>query len=183
MAADLGVDRIVCPCGATEKYKADDYKKGVDNLREAGEIGKQFHTVLMVEFMRSSTFIGTLPTSLRMTREAAHPNVRAMFDFYHFWSGLSKFEDMEMIHTGEIYHVHFQDVPDIPRELLDNTTRGVPGEGVSPLGRILKTLAAKGYKGPLSVELFYPDIQNADPYEVARRIREKAEPVMRAAGV
>jgi sugar phosphate isomerase/epimerase len=183
MAADLGVDRIVCPCGATEKYKADDYKQGVDNLREAGEIGKQFHTVLMVEFMRSSTFIGTLPTSLRMTREAAHPNVRAMFDFYHFWSGLSKFEDMEMIHPGEIYHVHFQDVPDIPRELLDNTTRGVPGEGVSPLGRILKALAAKGYKGPLSVELFYPDIQNADPYEVARRIREKAEPVMRAAGV
>ena len=49
--------------------------------------------------------------------------------------------------------------------------------------RILRALAAKGYSGPLSVELFYPRYQNADPYEMASRIRGKAEPVMRAAGV
>jgi 2-keto-myo-inositol isomerase len=183
MAAELGVDRMVCPCGATEKYAADDYKRGVDNMREAGEIARQIPITLMVEFMRGSTFIGTLPTSLRLTREAAHPNVKPMFDCYHFWSGLSKFEDLELIHTAEIPHVHFQDVPDIARELLDSTTREVPGEGVSPLPRILRALAAKGYSGPLSVELFYAHYQNADPYEMARRIREKAEPVMRAAGV
>ena len=183
MAAEMGIDRLVCPCAATEKYTPDDYKRGVDNIREAGEIGKQFRVTLMVEFMRSSTFIGTLPTSLRLTRDAAHPNVRPMFDFYHFWAGLSKFEDLELIRPGEIHHVHFQDVPEMPRELLDNTTRGVPGEGISPLPRILQALAAKGYKGPLSVELFYPDIQKTDPYEMARRIREKAEPVLRAAGV
>jgi 2-keto-myo-inositol isomerase len=183
MAAELGVDRLVCPCGTTGKYTADDYKRGVDNMLEAGEIAKQIPITLMVEFMRGSTFIGTLPTSLRLTREAAHPNVKPMFDFYHFWAGLSKFEDLELMRTGEFLHVHFQDVPDLPRELLDSTTREVPGEGISPLPRILRALAAKGYSGPLSVELFYPRYQNADPYEMAARIREKAEPVMRAAGV
>jgi 2-keto-myo-inositol isomerase len=183
MAAELGVDRLVCPCGATEKYTADDYKRAVDNMREAGEIARQIPITLMVEFMRGSTFIGTLPTSLRLTREAGHSNVKPMFDCYHFWAGLSKFEDLELIHTGEILHVHFQDVPDIPRELLDSTTREVPGEGISPLPRILRALAAKGYSGPLSVELFYPHYQNTDPYEMASRIREKAEPVMRSAGV
>jgi 2-keto-myo-inositol isomerase len=137
----------------------------------------------MVEFMRGSTFIGTLPTSLRLTREAAHPSVKPMFDCYHFWAGLSKFEDLELIHTGEILHVHFQDVPDIPRELLDSTTREVPGEGISPLPRILRALAAEGYSGPLSVELFYPHYQNTDPYEMASRIRDKAEPVMRSAAL
>ena len=59
----------------------------------------------------------------------------------------------------------------------------MPGEGISPLPRILRALAAKGYSGPLSVELFYPHYQNADPYEMVSRVREKAEPVMRAAGV
>jgi 2-keto-myo-inositol isomerase len=152
-------------------------------MREAGEIARQIPITLMVEFMRGSTFIGTLPTSLRLTREAGHSNVKPMFDCYHFWAGLSKFEDLELIHTGEILHVHFQDVPDIPRELLDSTTREVPGEGISPLPRILRALAAKGYSGPLSVELFYPHYQNTDPYEMASRIREKAEPVMRSAGV
>jgi len=183
MIAELGVDRMVCPCGTSEKFTAEDYQRAVDHLREAGEIAKQSRVTLMVEFMRGSTFIGTLPTSLKMTRAAAHPNVRPMLDCYHFWAGLSKFEDLDLIQSGEIHHVHFQDVPDIPRELLDNSTREIPGDGVSPLPRILRKLAEKGYAGPLSVELFYPHLQNGDPYEVARRIREKAEPVMRAAGV
>lgn len=183
MISALGVDRMVCPCNTHEKFTPDDYKRSVDHFREAGEIVKQFRMTAMVEFMRGSTFIGTLPTALRMTREAAHPNVRPMFDCYHFWAGLSKFRDLELINQGEIHHVHFQDVPDLPRELLDNGTRNVPGEGVSPLPEILRGLSAKGYAGPLSVELFYPELQGGDPYEVARRIREHAEPVMRAAAV
>jgi 2-keto-myo-inositol isomerase len=181
--AALGVDRMVCPCAATEKYTADDYKRGVDNLREAGDVVKPFGIVAMPEFMRGSTFIGTLPTSLRLTRAAAHPNVKPMFDFYHFWAGLSKFEDIELIHAGEIHHVHFQDVPDMPRELLDSTTREIPGDGVSPLERILQGLQKKGYSGPISVELFYPKYQKADPEQMAAEIRRKAEPIMRRAGV
>ena len=183
LAAELDVDRLVCPCGTTEKFTIDDYARGVDNLREAGEIVRPMGITAMLEFMRGSTFIGTLPTSLRMTRQVAHPNVRPMLDCYHFWAGLSKFEDLDMLHDGEIHHVHFQDAPDIPREQLDNSTREIPGEGVSPLVRILRKLAEKGYRGPLSVELFYPRFQNGDPYEVALQIRRSAEPILRQAGV
>jgi sugar phosphate isomerase/epimerase len=67
--------------------------------------------------------------------------------------------------------------------LLDNTTRLIPGDGVSPLVRILRKLAEKGYSGALSVELFLPEFTQGDPYEVAKRIREKAEGVMRQAKV
>lgn len=181
--AALGVDRMVCPCGPTEKFALDDYKRAEDNLREAGEIVKPYGVVAMLEFMRGSTFVGTLPTSLNLTRAAAHPNIRPMFDCYHFWAGLSKFDDLELIRPGEIHHVHFQDVPKVPRELLDNGTRDIPGDGVSPLVRILQALKRKGYSGPLSVELFYPQLQKGDPYEVAAEIRRKSEPIMRQAGV
>jgi 2-keto-myo-inositol isomerase len=183
LAAELGVDRLVCPCGTAEKYTNDDYTRGVDNLRETGEIVRLLGITAMLEFMRGSTFIGTLPTSLKMTRQAAHPNVRPMLDCYHFWAGLSKFEDLALLQDGEIHHVHFQDVPDIPREQLDNGTRDIPGEGVSPLAAILRKLAEKNYRGPLSVELFYPYLQKGDPYEVASRIRRKAEPILEQAGV
>jgi sugar phosphate isomerase/epimerase len=118
-----------------------------------------------------------------MTRAAAHPNLAPMFDCYHFWSGLNKLEDMDLILPGEIGHAHFQDVPDMPRELLDNSTRVIPGDGVSPLTRILEKLADKEYTGPLSVELFLPKFQQGDPFEVARETRQKAEAVMRSAGV
>lgn len=79
--------------------------------------------------------------------------------------------------------MHFQDVPDLPRELLDNTTRIIPGDGVSPLIHILRKLADKGYAGPLSVELFLPKFQQGDPFAVAREIRQKAESVMHQARV
>jgi 2-keto-myo-inositol isomerase len=184
MYSSLGVDRMVCPCNTTQKITQDDYKAGLDNMHEVGEIAKQYKMIAMVEFTRASSFIGTLTTSLKLTREAAHPNVRPMLDCYHFWGGLSKFEDLDLIRSGEIPHVHFQDVPaDLPRELLGQTTRVIPSDGVTPLARILRKLSEKGYSGPISVELFSPEFQNADPYEMARRIREKAEPIMREAGV
>jgi len=183
MYANLGLNRVYSPTTCTRKITEDDYKSAADNIRQNGEIAKQFGASLRIEFLRSSTFIATLPTVLKLTREAAHPNIAPMLDCYHFWSGLNKLDDLDALRPGEIAHVHFQDVPDIPRELLDLQTRIIPGDGVSPLTRILGKLAEKGYAGPLSVELFLPKFQQADPYELAREIRTKSEAVMRQAGV
>jgi sugar phosphate isomerase/epimerase len=183
MFVTLGLNHTYAPTSTTAKFTPDDYKIGVDNMRQVGEIAKQFRMTAMAEFVRASTFISTLTSLLQMTRTASHPNIRIVFDCYHFWSGLNKFEDLDFLHPGDIGHVHFQDVPDMPRELLGDTTRFIPGDGVTPLVRILRKLAATGYAGPLSVELFLPKFQQADPYELAREIRQKAEAVMRQARV
>jgi len=185
MFATLGLTRVYSPTGtaANQKFTEEDYKAGPDNMRQVGEIAKQFRMTIMAEFIRTSAYISTLPTLLTMTRAAGHPNVAPLLDFYHFWSGLNKLEDLDLIRPGEIGHVHFQDVPDIPRELLDSTTRIIPGDGIAPLNRMLRKLAEKEYAGPLSVELFLPKFQQGDPFEVAREIRQKAEPVMRQARV
>ena len=71
----------------------------------------------------------------------------------------------------------------MPRELLDNSTRIIPGDGVSPLPTILRKLSDRGYAGPLSVELFLPKFQQGDPFAVAGQIKQKAEAVMRRARV
>lgn len=181
--ATLGLTKFYCPAGVTRKVTMDDYKAAPELMREVGDITKQYKLTAMIEFSRNSAFIATLTTSLKLIREANHPNVTPMLDFYHFWSGLNKFEDLDLIRPGEIMHVHFQDVPDIPRELLDQTTRLIPGDGITPIEKILRKLAEKGYAGPLSVELFKPEFQKTDPYEMAKQIREKCEAVMRKAKV
>lgn len=181
--ASLGLTKIYQPTPTTQKFTQDDYKIGADNMRSVGEAAKAFGLTAMVEFVRTSTFVSTLTTLLTMTRAAAHPNLAPMLDCYHFWSGLGKLEDLDQLKPGELAHVHFQDVPDMPRELLDNTTRFIPGDGVTPLVTILRKLADKKYAGALSVELFLPKFQQGDPFEVAREIRQKAEGVMRRAGV
>jgi len=184
MFTTLGLKRLYAPTATTAKFAPDDYKTGVDNMRQVGDIAKQFGVTAMFEFVRASSFIATLGTAVKMAREAAHPSVQILFDCYHFWSGQSKFEDLELLRPGDVGHVHFQDVPDMPRELLDQVTRVIPGDGVTPLARILRKLSEKaGYAGPLSVELFLPKFQQGDPFEVAREIRQKAEAVMRQARV
>lgn len=181
--ASFGVDRVYCPAVITGKVTAEDYKGAPDCIREFGDAAKAHNLTAMIEFARSSTFIATLGTSLKLIREAAHPNVHPMLDCYHFWSGLSKFEDLDTLRPGELAHMHFQDTPDIPRELLDSNTRVIPGDGIAPLVKILQKVAEKGYTGALSVELFIPELQRGDPFEVAGKIKEKAEAVMRQAQV
>jgi 2-keto-myo-inositol isomerase len=183
MFSTLGLKKTYVTTTGTPKLSLDDYQAVAENMRHIGETARAFGMTVMLEFVRSSTYMSTLTTALKVIREAAHPNFAPMFDFYHFWSGLNKLEDLELIRTGEIQHVHFQDVPDMPRELLDNNSRFIPGDGVSPLNAILKKLAEKGYSGPLSVELFLPKFRDGDPFEVATEIRRKAEAVMRQAGV
>ncbi len=183
MFASLGLKKVYTTSGGMQKLTIDDYKAVADNMRGVGETAKPFNMIVSVEFVRTSPYMSTLLTALKVTREAAHPNFGLMFDFYHFWSGLNKLEDMDQIRQGEIQHVHFQDVPDMPRELLDNNSRFIPGDGVSPLNAMLRKLADKGYAGPLSVELFLPKFQRGNPYEIAREIRQKCETVMSKAGV
>jgi sugar phosphate isomerase/epimerase len=181
--ASVGLTVIYAPTGTTAAFTRDDYKRGADNMRAAGEVARQFGMTAMVEAVRASTFIATLPTLLQVTREAAHPNLKPLLDCYHFWSGHNRLEDLDLIKPGEIGHMHFQDVPDVPRELLDNNSRLIPGDGIAPLNTILTRMAAKGYAGPLSVELFLPQLRDGDPYTVAAEIRRKSEAVMRRAGV
>jgi sugar phosphate isomerase/epimerase len=183
MFSALGVKKVYTTSTGGQKLGLDDYTTIANQVRAVGEVARTFDTIFSVEFVRTSLYMSTLLTALKVARQAAHPNFGVMFDFYHFWSGNNKLEDMDQIRPGEIQHVHFQDVPDIPRELFDNGTRVIPGDGVAPVIPMLKKLAEKGYAGPLSVELFLPKFRDGSPYEAAREIKQKCEAVMARAGV
>jgi sugar phosphate isomerase/epimerase len=181
--AGLGLQKIYCPSITNRRVTADDMKATPAAIRESGEIAKSFGLVSMIEFARTSTHLATLATSLNMIREANHPNVRPMLDFFHFWSGQSKFEDLDMIRTGEIAHVHFQDILDTSREIIDNNGRVIPGDGMAPVVKILQKLKEKQYSGALSVELFLARLVQGDAQAVGAEIKEKCEKVMKQAGV
>ena len=182
LAQAIGADRIVTPSAGTGMDKEDDYKKGVDNMREAAEIAKPFGVTLMLEFARTSRFVACLPTALKLVREVNHPNYRVMMDTYHFWGGISKFEDLELLRDGELHHLHFEDVPEDPiRELQGQPDRRFPGEGIIPLRRIVEVLKRKKYIGPASLEMFQaasPALQAMDPYQMAMKARAAIEPLI-----
>ena len=181
--AALGLELIYCPSLTSRRVTAEDFEGTPACIREAGDIARAHGLTAMIEFTRTSTHLSTLGSSLAMIRAADHPSVRPMLDFFHFFSGLSKTEDLELLRPGELAHAHFQDLADVPRELVDNSSRLIPGDGIAPVASTLRALAEKGYSGALSVELFRAEYVNGDPYEVATEIRRKCEAVMREAGV
>jgi sugar phosphate isomerase/epimerase len=181
--AQLGAPLVYSPCATAAKFTLDDYGRSLENIRQTADAAAQFKLKAAAEFVRNSTFMAALPTALRLCREAAHPNFGIVFDCYHFWSGPSKFEDMDLIRPGEIIHAHINDTQNLPRELLDQYSRVIPGDGVAPMAKILSKLVEKGYSGPISVELFLPKFQEADPFELAKEIKLKCEAAFKQAGV
>lgn len=179
LAEIIGADRIVIPSAASEPHTIDDYPEVISNLREAADIAAPHGVTLMVEFTRLSTLINNLRTALRVVREANHPNLRVMMDTFHFWSGMSKFQDLDRLEDGELHHLHFEDVPDEPPlEVFGQPDRVFPGEGIAPLARIVEVLKSKGYAGPASLEMFSPQVRAMDPYDQAMRARETIEPLI-----
>ena len=175
----IGCDRLVIPSAASERHAAEDYAAVIDNLREAADIARPHNVTLMVEHTRASTLIGTLRTALEVVRAADHPNLRVMLDTFHFWSGMSKLEDLELLRFGELHHLHFEDVPAVPPvEVFEQRHRAFPGEGIAPLARIVAALKAKGYGGPASLEMFDPAVRAMSPYEVALKARATIEPLI-----
>ncbi len=179
----IGCDRIVCPSTSTGNRTLDDYKRGAENLRAGGELAKSYGVTLMLEFAKTSTLAGTLPSALTLVREANHPNVRVMLDTFHYWAGASKFEDLELLRDGELAHLHFEDVPaDPPREMLQSQQhRAFPGEGSAPLRRIIEVLKRKRYAGPASLEIFQSGtvaIQALDPFQLATRAKAAIDPLI-----
>jgi 2-keto-myo-inositol isomerase len=175
----IGCRQIVTISATTEKYTVDDYRRAADNLREAGEIARAYDVTLILEFSRYFTLANSLSTALALVRAANHPNVRVMLDTWHFWIGVSKFEDLELLRDGELAHVHFEDVPAEPvRELLEQRHRVLPGQGIAPLRRIVDALKRKGYAGPLSVELMDPAFHAMDPYQLALKVRAAVGPLL-----
>ena len=181
--ANLGLQKVYSASITNRPVTADDFAATPDCIREVGEITREYELTGMIEFTRTSTHLSTLTSSLQVIRAAAHPNVRPMLDFFHFWSGLSKFEDLDLLEPGELAHAHFQDLLDTPRELINNVSRLIPGDGIAPVVRILRKLAEKQYTGALSVELFRAEFVRGDPFAVASEIRPKCEAVMREAQV
>jgi 2-keto-myo-inositol isomerase len=175
----LGADKLVVVPAMTTRPTEDDYKRGVDNLREAADIAGRFDVSLMLEFSKFFTFTNSLSTALTLVRAANHPRVRMMLDTYHLWIGVSKFEDLELLRDGELVHMHFEDTPREPvRELLEQRHRVLPGEGIAPLKRIVDLVKRKHYAGALSVELMDPSFHAMDPYQLALKVRAAVEPLL-----
>ena len=102
-----------------------------------------------------------------MTAAAQHPDACVLPDIYHLYKGGSEFYDLALLSGKRIHVFHINDYPDIPRDKITDADRVYPGDGISPVSKILATVFESGFDGVLSLELFNRTYWKQDPNLVA----------------
>ena len=180
----LGGRRIAAPpAGATGQQNLDLFA-AARRYRALLELGDKTGVVPQVEVWGFSKTLSRLGEAVLVAIESGHPQACLLPDIYHIYKGGSDFAGLALLAGPAIQVFHVNDYPAQPaRKTITDAHRVYPGDGIAPVTWVLKTLAANGFQGALSLELFNRDYWRQDALEVARTgLRKMKEAVARAAG-
>jgi 2-keto-myo-inositol isomerase len=130
--------------------------RAVVSLAQAAQWAAGFGVRLALEFRGADAFCSCLATALTLVEQCGEPNAGVCLDCFHFYKGPSKAEDLDRLTAANLFHVQVCDVAGVPRELMTDSDRVMPGEGDFHLGVIVQRLKAIEYAGGVSLELMNP---------------------------
>ena len=104
-----------------------------------------------------------------IVRRADHPNVGLILDSFHSLSRRIPSDTIRSIPGDKIFIVQVADAPALDMDLLywSRHFRNMPGEGDLPVVDFARAVAATGYAGPLSLEIFNDQFRSGSPRTIA----------------
>jgi sugar phosphate isomerase/epimerase len=183
--AQIGGKRIAAPAAGAQDRGDVDLMKAAERYRALLELGDKTGVVPQVEVWGFSKTLTKLSQAVMVAVEAGHPKACVLADVYHLHKGGSSFHGLRMLSADAMHVMHMNDYPGEPsREKITDAQRVYPGDGVAPLGDILRTLRDIGFRGWLSLELFNESYwKQHDALTVAETgLRKMREAVQKALG-
>jgi len=183
--AEIGGLRIAAPpagatpAGATRDVVID-LRDAAERYRILLEVGEQAGVTVMLEIWGHSANLSRLSEALYVAAECGHPQACVLLDVYHLHRGGSSFEGLKLAAGPGLPVLHFNDYPATPpREAMQDKDRVMPGDGVAPLGQIVRDLAAGGDTTALSLELFNRDYWSRNIFHMQMGIGRQQPLLMR----
>lgn len=152
----FGIPTIVLVADFAQTVEPQALGRAVVSLAQAAQWAAGFGVRLALEFRGADTFCSCLDTALTLVEQCREPNVGVCLDVFHYYKGPSKPEDLERLTAANLAHVQVCDVAGVPRELMTDSDRIMPGEGDFRLEPIVDRLRKIGYSGAVSLELMNP---------------------------
>jgi sugar phosphate isomerase/epimerase len=175
--AQLGCHRTAAPpAGATERPGLD-MKKAAERYRTILELGDKTGVVPHLELWGFSANLHKLSDVVYVAIESGHPKAKVLLDNFHLYKGGSSLDSLHLMDNSAVDIFHMNDYTDIPRENITDEDRVLPGDGMSPLPKILKTLKDPARKLVLSVEIFNKKYYSMDANDVAKLALQKLKAV------
>jgi D-psicose/D-tagatose/L-ribulose 3-epimerase len=152
---------------------ADEWKRGVDSMRQVAEHAGTTGVMLAVEYLnRFETYLlNTAADTLRFVQQVDHPNCRMMYDTFH--ANIEEKSPADAIRHCAPYLVHVH---------ISENDRSTPGTGGVDWAANVAALKEVGYDGWLVVEAFglaLPELAAAT--KIWRRMFESEEKLARDA--
>ena len=167
LCQQLGIPTLLLVADFARNVDRTDLERSVVSLRQAAQWAAGFGVRLALEFRAGDTFCASLDTALQLIAGCGEPNVGVNLDVFHFYKGPSKFEDLDLLTPNNLAFVQVSDVSGVPRELMADADRVLPGDGDFRLRPIIDKLAGIGYDGYVSLELMNPVLWQLKPSQVA----------------
>jgi sugar phosphate isomerase/epimerase len=164
----LSITTLIVVADFVHKIDQNALERAVVSLQQAAQWAAGFDISLALEFRGSDTFCASLDTALALAQQCGEVNVGVNLDIFHYYTGPSKFEDLELLTTKTLAFAQVSDIAGVARELATDADRILPGDGDFRLRPIVQRMRAIGYGGWVSLELMNPLLWQLPPAQVAQ---------------
>ncbi len=180
--AAIGGTRIAAPPAGVPRGQSVDPRAAAERYRALLEIGENLGVIPQIEMWGGNASIGRVGTAIFIAIECGHPKACFLGDVYHTYKGGSDFAGLRLLSAHALQVYHFNDYPaDPPRERIGDADRVYPGDGIAPIGEILRSFIAVGAAPVLSLELFNREYWKLDALDAARTGLKKMKASVAAA--
>ena len=169
LMAELGV-RDVLVCSSVHPEALGGIDRMADDFTELGGLAAPRGIRVGFEALAWGRHVFDHRDAWEVVRRADHPNVGLILDSFHTLARRIDPASIRRIPGDKIFFVQLADAPQIEMDLLywSRHFRAMPGEGELDVTGFMRAVAATGYKGPVSLEIFNDQFRGGTPRGVAQ---------------
>lgn len=152
---ELGTDLMLI-CSNVSQISLGGVDRAAADFHELGERAAKHGLRVGYEALAWGRHISDHRDAWEVVRRADHKNVGIILDSFHTLSRKIDPNSIRSIPGDKIFIVQLADAPLFDMDLLywSRHFRNMPGEGDLPVVEFMRAVAATGYCGPLSLEIF-----------------------------
>ena len=152
---ELGTDLLLV-CSNVSPAALGGIDRAAADFRELGERAKSRGLRVGYEALAWGRHVSDYRDAWEIVRRADHPNIGVILDSFHILAPRFPLSAIPSIPGDRIFLVQLADAPRLELDVLSWSRhhRSFPGQGDLPIGAFMEALAATGYAGPLSLEIF-----------------------------
>ncbi len=155
LMAELGAD-LMLVCSNVSPLSLGGIDRAAADFRELGERAHTRGLRVGFEALAWGKQVSDYRDAWEIVRRADHPSIGIILDSFHILAPGFPTSAIPSIPGDRIFLVQLADAPQLELDVLSWSRhhRSFPGQGDLPIGDFMDALAATGYQGPLSLEIF-----------------------------